>query len=69
MTTTGKLNRAFFVKDEAELRSTFAATHDIAVKKYLDHIDQHTRAFIERSESPRVAQQICHTEPGPYGKK
>jgi hypothetical protein len=49
MTTTGKLDPTFFVEDEADLRSTFAATHDIAIKKCLDHIDQHARAFIERS--------------------
>ena len=44
-----KLNPAFLVRTEQELRSQFAATHDIAIKKCLDHIDEHARAFVERS--------------------
>ena len=43
------LNPDFLVRDEADLRRTFSATHDLAVKKCIDHIDTHARAFIERS--------------------
>jgi len=43
------LNPEFLVSDEDDLRSTYAATHDIALKKCLDHIDVHAAAFIKRS--------------------
>ncbi|ROU02558.1 pyridoxamine 5'-phosphate oxidase family protein [Histidinibacterium lentulum] len=43
------LNPEFLVRTEADLRARFPATHDIAIKKCLDHVDDHARAFIERS--------------------
>jgi PPOX class probable FMN-dependent enzyme len=49
MTTRTELKPTFLVSDENDLRSSFSATHDIAIKKCLDHVDQHARAFIERS--------------------
>ncbi len=39
----------YVVSDEDDLRSLFPATHDIAIKKCLNHIDKHTRSFVERS--------------------
>ena len=39
----------FSINSEAELRSYYAATHDIAVKKCLPQLDKHSRAFIRRS--------------------
>lgn len=44
-----KLNPAFLIDNENDLRSSYSATHEIAIKKCLDHIDVHARAFIERS--------------------
>lgn len=49
MVAKTELKPEFLVNDEDDLRRTFSATHDIALKKCLDHIDQHARAFIERS--------------------
>lgn len=49
MAVHGKLKSEFLVRSEADLRQSFDATHDIAIKKCLDHIDAHARAFIERS--------------------
>jgi len=49
MATKTKLKPEFLVENESDLRSKFPATHAIAVKKCLDHIDQHARSFIERS--------------------
>ncbi|MEL6572385.1 MAG: pyridoxamine 5'-phosphate oxidase family protein [Pseudomonadota bacterium] len=43
------LNPDFIVKDEADLRGSFGATHELAIKKCLDHVDQHAAAFIARS--------------------
>lgn len=43
------LKPEFLVSSESDLRSAFSATHDIAIKKCLDHVDEHARAFIERS--------------------
>ena len=43
------LKSEFLVRGEAELRKAFPATHDIAIKKCLNHIDTYARAFIERS--------------------
>ena len=43
------LKSDYIVKTEEDLRSGFAATHDLAAKKCIDHIDPHARAFIERS--------------------
>ncbi len=43
------LNPAHLIKDEQDLRRTFSATHDIALKKCLNHVDDHAKAFIERS--------------------
>ena len=44
-----KLNPAYLIKTEEALRGQFSDTHEIALKKCLDHIDEHARAFIERS--------------------
>jgi PPOX class probable FMN-dependent enzyme len=49
MAARTELKPEFLITDEDDLRSTFSATHDIAVKKCLDHVDAHGRAFIERS--------------------
>ena len=49
MAAQNKLNPEFLVRSETDLRKSFAATHDIAIQKCLDHIDAHARAFIERS--------------------
>ena len=43
------LNPVYLVKNMQDLRSSFGATHDIAIKKCLDHVDRHAQAFIERS--------------------
>lgn len=40
---------AFLIKDEAELRTLFSATHTIAVDKCQDRLDKHAVAFIARS--------------------
>lgn len=37
------------VSSEADLRSLFPPTHDLAIKKVQNYIDKHARAFIERS--------------------
>lgn len=39
----------FYIKDEEDLRSRFAATHPLAIKKCQSHLDQHSRDFISRS--------------------
>lgn len=39
----------FLIKDAAELRSLFPATHPMAVRKCLDHLDRHARDFVARS--------------------
>ncbi len=44
-----ELRQEYLVTDEQDLRSSFAPTHEIAIKKCMDHIDAHARAFIERS--------------------
>jgi len=49
MAARTKLKPEFLIQDEEDLRSIFPATHDIAIKKCLNHIDTHARAFIERS--------------------
>lgn len=49
MATVTNLKPEFLVSDESALRGLFSATHDIAIKKCLNHIDRHARAFIERS--------------------
>jgi len=60
---------AFCVKDEADLRTSFNATHDIAIRKCLDHIDEHTRAFIDRSPFICVGSQSSQgqTDVSPRG--
>ncbi len=47
--TRSTLNPQYLVQSESDLRGMFGATHEIAIKKCLDHIDAHARAFIERS--------------------
>lgn len=49
MATRAPLKPEFLVTDESDLRSAFSATHELATKKCLNHIDAHSRAFIERS--------------------
>ncbi|MEL6597977.1 MAG: pyridoxamine 5'-phosphate oxidase family protein [Pseudomonadota bacterium] len=49
MTGIPTLDPAFIVRSEDELRTSFPPTHDIAVKKCLNHVDTHAHAFIERS--------------------
>ncbi len=44
-----KLNPDHLIRTETELRAAFSATHDLALKKCLPHVDAHARAFIERS--------------------
>ena len=44
-----ELNPNQLIRSEAELRSYFPPTHDIAIKKVLDHIDEHARSYIKRS--------------------
>jgi len=46
---TTELDPQHIVSDEADLRAGYGATHDIAIRKCLDRIDAHARAFIERS--------------------
>ncbi|WP_170336766.1 pyridoxamine 5'-phosphate oxidase family protein [Ruegeria arenilitoris] len=46
---TTELNPEYLVHDETDLRSKFSATHDIAIKKCLNYVDDHARSFIERS--------------------
>jgi len=43
------LKPEFLINDEEDLRRTFSATHEIAIKKCLNHVDAHARAFIARS--------------------
>lgn len=43
------LKPEFLVKDEAELRALFPATHGLAVTKCLNHIDKHAMDFVARS--------------------
>ncbi|WP_421853171.1 pyridoxamine 5'-phosphate oxidase family protein [Oricola sp.] len=49
MAARTELKPEFLVRDESDLRTSFSDTHDIAIKKCLDRIDKHARAFIERS--------------------
>lgn len=49
MPSHAPLNPDFLVKDEQDLRASFGATHDLAARKSLDHIDRHARAFIDRA--------------------
>ncbi len=43
------LNPHYLIETEEDLRALFPPTHEIAVKKCLDHFDKHVRAFIELS--------------------
>ena len=43
------LDPKYLVTSEDDLRSSFSATHDLAIKKCLDHVDAHAGAFIERA--------------------
>ena len=49
MPNTLTLKPECLIRSEAELRSLFAPTHGIAIKKCIDNIDVHARSFIERS--------------------
>jgi len=49
MTQSAKLNPEYLIKDEAELRSLFSATHPIAIEKCQSHLDRHAREFIARA--------------------
>lgn len=44
-----ELKREFLIKDEAELRSLFPATHALAAAKCLKRLDKHAIDFIARS--------------------
>ena len=44
-----KLKPEFLLASEDDLRALYPATHEIAVKKCLDHLDQHARDFIALS--------------------
>lgn len=47
--TESALKPEYLIETEHDLRAAFPPTHDIAVKKCLDHIDAHAAAFIARS--------------------
>ncbi len=49
MTSQITLKPEFLIDDETDLRASFSATHDLAIKKCLNHIDEHGRDFINRS--------------------
>lgn len=44
-----QLKKEFLITDETGLRALFPPTHDVAVKKCLNHLDVHAQAFIARS--------------------
>ena len=44
-----QLKPEYLVKDEADLRALFPATHAIAVDKCQDHLDKHAMEFVRRS--------------------
>lgn len=44
-----RLKPELLVEDEVSLRALFPATHDIAARKCLYHLDKHAREFIARS--------------------
>ena len=46
---TRPLNDAFVSHTEQDLRALFPATHDLALRKCQDHLDQHAREFVSRS--------------------
>jgi PPOX class probable FMN-dependent enzyme len=43
------LKSDYLIKDEAELRALFPATHDLAAKKCLNRLDLHAREFVARA--------------------
>ncbi len=49
MAPTIPLNPDHLICDEAGLRALFAPTHDLAMRKCLDRLDPHARAFVARS--------------------
>ncbi len=49
MTHRSSLEPRYIVRSEEDLRSSFPAMHELARKKCLNHLDEHARAFIERS--------------------
>lgn len=49
MTAPSLLDPRFTISTETALRELFPPTHDIALKKSLDHVDQHARDFIARA--------------------
>ena len=51
----------YWITDLAALRAGFAPTHELALKKSLDHLDSHARAFIARSPF------LCIGTQGPQG--
>lgn len=44
-----ELKPEFVISDEAALREVFPATHEMAKKKCLDHLDPHAQNFIARA--------------------
>jgi uncharacterized protein len=49
MSNTSRLNQEFLIKDEAQLRALFPATHAIALQKCQNRLDDHSKAFVSRS--------------------
>jgi uncharacterized protein len=49
MATEKALNEDFLIKDEAQLRALFPATHALAVQKCINRLDEHSIAFVARS--------------------
>ncbi|GAA6182104.1 pyridoxamine 5'-phosphate oxidase family protein [Shimia sp. NS0008-38b] len=44
-----RLKPEHLIGDEATLRGLFPATHDLAIKKCLDHLDEHASSFVSRA--------------------
>jgi uncharacterized protein len=49
MTSENPLNEEFLIKDEAQLRALFPATHALALQKCQARLDEHSIAFVARS--------------------
>jgi uncharacterized protein len=43
------LKDEYLIKDAAKLQAVMGETHEIAVKKVLDHLDRHAQEFVARS--------------------
>lgn len=49
MANETELKPEFLIKDEADLRALFSATHPLALEKCQDRLDKHARDFVARS--------------------